>query len=572
MYVTERPPASWCMAEEIYIRHSLLAADCLQNPTPMFAHAVYAVGFIARPVGSVIFGHIGDTRGRRLNLLLTISIMAVPTVLIGCLPTFAQIGIAAPALLAVLRLIQGLAMGGEFGSAMVYLHEIAPDDMQGMIGSLGFVSAMFGCMTGVLIVVIMEAIFNTSQMLVFGWRIPFLLSSVSASAAIALRMHMPEPDEFVQDRQTVIHRKLERIASRRSSGGLGSRKFSSSFRIISNSFGRYLDTHESTSLKTSDYNAPTIPADKDADTDTAGTGVARRGVGSQDLEQGTALASQQHVTNTHPTDNNSKTNLSVGRPHTKSLPYNHRDDNVTKTNNQTDDITITLSATDLPAVPESRGEYVPVIRLLRHHTPAVLLQFLFEAWVSVGFWVITTWLPLQMQKAPLRMPQILTQAMLIVNLALMGGIQLASGWLSDKGVPRIWLCFGVFTVATGISCPVLLALPTASFAGAWLLHTLLMMIMACVLGVIPATLSCIYPPTVRATGFNLGHNMAMSWLGGVSPTIVTALVAATGKTFLAPGVLLTVSAGISMLAALVLAWYAPQANGNIKRDAKQASS
>lgn len=75
--------------------------------------------------------------------------------------------------------------------------------------------------------------------------------------------------------------------------------------------------------------------------------------------------------------------------------------------------------------------------------------------------------------------------MLITNLVLMAFIQVAAGWLSDKGIPRVWLCFGVFTVAAGISCPVLMAMPRATIAGAWLLHTLLMLIMACVLGVVP---------------------------------------------------------------------------------------
>ena len=74
-----------------------------------------AIGFVSRPVGSLLFGHVGDTRGRRASLLWSILIMAVPTVLIGCIPPFTSIGIAAPVLLAVLRLFQGLAMGGEFG-------------------------------------------------------------------------------------------------------------------------------------------------------------------------------------------------------------------------------------------------------------------------------------------------------------------------------------------------------------------------------------------------------------------------------------------------------------------------
>eukprot|EP00882_Tetradesmus_deserticola_P006784 GHRQ01007142.1.p1 GENE.GHRQ01007142.1~~GHRQ01007142.1.p1 ORF type:complete len:279 (+),score=79.58 GHRQ01007142.1:235-1071(+) len=198
---------------------------------------VYAVGFISRPIGALGFGHLGDTKGRRICLLISVTMMAVPTVLIGCLPTFAHAGLAAPILLALLRAIQGLAMGGEFGCAMVYLHEIAPAKAKGIVGSLGFASAMVGCMLGVLVVVIMEAIFTPAQMLHFGWRIPFLLSSVSAAAAVALRLHMPEPHEFTQERQQVIRHNLQRIASRRaasfmpSSASAASTDTAGSFRV-----------------------------------------------------------------------------------------------------------------------------------------------------------------------------------------------------------------------------------------------------------------------------------------------------------------------------------------------------
>jgi hypothetical protein len=125
------------------------------------------------------------------------------------------------------------------------------------------------------------------------------------------------------------------------------------------------------------------------------------------------------------------------------------------------------------------------VRLLRKHWGGVLLQFLFEAWVSIGFWVISTWLPLQLRKAPVNMPEKLTQAMLIVNLTVMGVVQLAAGWASDKGMPRVWSCFAVFTVAAGISVPVFIGFARVSAAGCWLLHLLLMVLMGWVLGVVP---------------------------------------------------------------------------------------
>ncbi|WIA20646.1 hypothetical protein OEZ85_005024 [Tetradesmus obliquus] len=498
---------------------------------------VYAVGFISRPVGALLFGHLGDTRGRRICLLVSVTMMAIPTVLIGCLPTFAQAGIAAPILLALLRAIQGLAMGGEFGCAMVYLHEIAPAKAKGLVGSIGFASAMVGCMLGVLIVVIVEAIFSPAQMLIFGWRLPFLLSIISASAAFALRMHMPEPEEFTRERQQVIQHNLLRIASQRSSFLISRSSSAAGAAGSGNSLG--LKTVDSLAVA-KHQNAPAAAAAAAA----AGPADQCASSGSRDVSFADEAKSK-----------------SLGLKAIDSMMVTRQ------RQQQQDAVQFAASGGDasiaiegIAGVPEKQGEYVPALRLLRKHWGGVLLQFLFEAWVSIGFWVISTWLPLQLRKAPVFMPEKISQAMLIVNLSVMGAVQLAAGWASDKGMPRVWSCFAVFTAAAGISVPVFIGFARCGVAGCWLLHLLLMVLMGWVLGVVPATCSSIYPATVRSSGFNLAHNMAMSWLGGVSPTIVTALVAATGSAVLAPGLLLVVAAVVSMVAALALLKYAPAAN------------
>lgn len=110
---------------------------------------VYAVGFISRPLGAVIFGHIGDSLGRRVTLLISILAITLPTTIIGALPTYAQAGIVAPVLLAVLRFIQGVAVGGEFGSAIVYLYEMAPRHRKGLVASLGQLAISPGIMLGI---------------------------------------------------------------------------------------------------------------------------------------------------------------------------------------------------------------------------------------------------------------------------------------------------------------------------------------------------------------------------------------------------------------------------------------
>jgi len=98
----------------------------------LYFWAIYAGGFITRPIGALLFGHVADDRSRKLSLLLSIALMAVPTVLVGCLPTYAQVGLVAPVLLAILRIVQGLSLGGEFSTAMLYITEVAPPQRQGL--------------------------------------------------------------------------------------------------------------------------------------------------------------------------------------------------------------------------------------------------------------------------------------------------------------------------------------------------------------------------------------------------------------------------------------------------------
>lgn len=121
---------------------------------------------------------------------LSLSLLSAQ-VLIGCLPSYAHIGIAAPILLAILRLIQGLAMGGEFGAAMVYLHEIADPRWKALTGSLGYISLGVGVVIGILMVVAVTNIIPADALLVWGWRIPFLLAIFTLLAATILRYNMP---------------------------------------------------------------------------------------------------------------------------------------------------------------------------------------------------------------------------------------------------------------------------------------------------------------------------------------------------------------------------------------------
>jgi MHS family shikimate/dehydroshikimate transporter-like MFS transporter len=168
------------------------------------AFATFGAGFFARPLGAVVIGHFGDRIGRKSMLALTLVLMGLSTVLIGLLPPFGSIGIWAPVLLVVLRLVQGFAVGGEWGGAAVMVVEYAPDDRRGWYGSLpssgnatGLVLAN-GCFA-------LVSLLPSDQFLSWGWRVPFLVSLVLVAVGFYVRIRLVETPEF---------RRLQRQATR----------------------------------------------------------------------------------------------------------------------------------------------------------------------------------------------------------------------------------------------------------------------------------------------------------------------------------------------------------------------
>jgi MFS transporter, MHS family, shikimate and dehydroshikimate transport protein len=155
----------------------------------------FAVGFIARPIGGAIFGHFGDRVGRKSMLMLTMVGMGLSTALIGILPTYAQIGIAAPALLVALRFIQGVALGGEWGGASLMVLEHAPPSRRGIFGSFVQVGFPIGLVTA-------SAAFSLVSMLPdaefksWGWRLPFIISVVLVAVGLFVRARLPETPVF----------------------------------------------------------------------------------------------------------------------------------------------------------------------------------------------------------------------------------------------------------------------------------------------------------------------------------------------------------------------------------------
>ncbi|SJZ51211.1 MFS transporter, MHS family, shikimate and dehydroshikimate transport protein [Enhydrobacter aerosaccus] len=159
------------------------------------ALATYAVGFVARPVGGALFGHFGDRIGRKSMLMLTMAIMGLGTFLVGLLPTYDQIGIFAPALLVLLRFVQGLAMGGEWGGASLMVLEHAPAGKRGFYGSLVQVGFSLGLVTSSGVFALATAM-PESSFLAWGWRLPFLVSIVLVLLGAFIRARVPETPVF----------------------------------------------------------------------------------------------------------------------------------------------------------------------------------------------------------------------------------------------------------------------------------------------------------------------------------------------------------------------------------------
>ena len=161
--------------------------------------ATFGVGFLARPLGGIVFGHIGDRVGRKSSLVATLVIIGFGTFLIGCLPTYATVGIWAPALLVVLRLIQGFGLGGEYGGAALMTIEHAPPGRRGLWGSIPQAAASGGILlaTGVFTLI---NLLPKQDLLAWGWRIPFLLSVVMLVVGLFVRLSTTETPDFAKVR------------------------------------------------------------------------------------------------------------------------------------------------------------------------------------------------------------------------------------------------------------------------------------------------------------------------------------------------------------------------------------
>ena len=162
----------------------------------IFALLAFAAGFLVRPFGALVFGRIGDLVGRKYTFLVTILIMGLSTFLVGLLPGSASIGIAAPVILIALRMLQGLALGGEYGGAATYVAEHAPDDRRGYYTSWIQTTATLGLFLSLIVILIVQGSMSKEAFAAWGWRIPFLLSFILLGISVWIRLSLSESPTF----------------------------------------------------------------------------------------------------------------------------------------------------------------------------------------------------------------------------------------------------------------------------------------------------------------------------------------------------------------------------------------
>ncbi|MGC7810690.1 MFS transporter [Bacillus paranthracis] len=158
--------------------------------------AIFAVGFLMRPIGSLLMGRYADRHGRRAALTLSITVMAGGSFIIACTPSYESIGIMAPIILVLARLLQGLSLGGEYGTSATYLSEMASSGRRGFYSSFQYVTLVAGQMVALGVQIVLQQLLSEPDMKAWGWRIPFIIGAMGAVAVLWLRRTMDESEQF----------------------------------------------------------------------------------------------------------------------------------------------------------------------------------------------------------------------------------------------------------------------------------------------------------------------------------------------------------------------------------------
>jgi len=177
-----------------------------ENPVVQQLNAaiLFAIGFIVRPIGGWLFGHLADHYGRRNALMLSVLLMCFGSLMIAVTPTYASIGVAAPALLGLARVIQGLSLGGEYGTSATYLTEVADEKHRGFYSSFQYVTLIGGQLAAIVVLLLLQQVFlSADQLREWGWRIPFVIGALLAVIALVMRRNLHETDDFIAAKKVV---------------------------------------------------------------------------------------------------------------------------------------------------------------------------------------------------------------------------------------------------------------------------------------------------------------------------------------------------------------------------------
>ena len=187
----------------LYFAHSFFPGN---DPVVQQLNAaiLFAIGFIMRPLGGVVFGYLADHHGRRTALMLSVMLMCFGSLVIAVTPTYASIGAAAPVMLGIARIIQGLSLGGEYGASATYLTEVADEKHRGFYVSFHYVTLIGGQLCAILVLLVLQQVFLTGdQMRAWGWRIPFVVGALLAIVAVMMRRNLHETDAFIEAKTDV---------------------------------------------------------------------------------------------------------------------------------------------------------------------------------------------------------------------------------------------------------------------------------------------------------------------------------------------------------------------------------
>lgn len=476
--------------------------------------AVFALGFVSRPIGAVLLGHVADAVGRRLGMLVCVVMIAVPTIIQGCLPTYEQAGIVAPILMAIFRFIQGLAVGGEFGSAVVYLYEMAPRNRKSLIASLGAMAIAPGIILGTLAVLAVDYACTQEQLLLWGWRLPFLFSAVITPVAIVLRKFLPEPKEFLESKHQLVNQRIASVAAHkvaahpttaRTMPRLSSRQISGRLMSLQDQ----IDIEAAIQAATSDGSCVKLTI-KEAAPATSG----------KDVTRATPAAA------------------AAGVPAEVKQEF----------------------VAEVAHVAHSVKHHVPLLDLFRGYWRQTLLQICLEACYACCFYTFFSWLPSHLVAAK-AMSVTSSLWMSLVSMVVFAGLVPLAGHLADLGAPKLWCFAGISLLLGAISAPVLMAADGGrALVVLWLVVPVCVGLTGLQAGWMTGIGPVIYAPGVRTTGYNVGHNLAFAVFGGCAPFIVSAMATGLKPASLAAGVFVAITAVITCIAAVLLNKVSPAAN------------